>query len=40
MSKHNRPLLRSLALDMLTELRQWPHLDKEKLFADGMAFYR
>lgn len=34
------PLLRALALDMLTDLRQWPHLDKEKLFADGIAFYR
>lgn len=29
-----------MALDMLSELRQWPHLDKERLFADGMAFYR
>ena len=33
-------LLRSYALRVLADVSSWPHLDKERLFAESMDFYR
>lgn len=40
MSKLNGRFVRSYALDVLVELNDQPHINKEKLFADAMAYYR
>jgi hypothetical protein len=36
----NESLVRSFALGLVTDVRPWPHLDKEALFNTGMEFYR
>lgn len=38
--KSKESQVRSLALQLLAELRPWPHLDKEALFSTYVAFYR
>lgn len=40
MLKPNESFLRSYALDLLANLRELQSINKEKLFADALAFYR
>ncbi len=40
MFDQNEQMARSFALELLTDVNAWPHIDKEALFATGIAFYR
>lgn len=40
MLKPNETFVRTFALDLLVDLRDLPHINKEKLFADAVGYYR
>ncbi|HEX7735626.1 MAG TPA: hypothetical protein VF458_12230 [Ktedonobacteraceae bacterium] len=40
MPKPSNALVRSYALEMLADVKEHPHMNKEQLFTDAMAFYR
>lgn len=40
MSIPSNELVRAYALEMVTDVKQYPHIDKEQLFVNAMAFFR